>query len=260
MADSKSPSSKNKKWQKEEEEQLWKMHKEGHSAEEISAALKRTAGAVKSRVSMLSDRGCPVPRCTDLRDSERGRNQHLLRKMDDAHKAYRQQKANEDQSRNEAQIAGKNQEDGKQLDNREPVGAVKEDEKTQSEPTESTEPKEADVVPSGWSPKVFTQIEVKVLSSQRVWVKNESWDRNERTVEYKYPSGGKIYHGMRWKFSEKEQKTEMEAMATRVIRLESHINDLEEKLQSQHVQLEEFRRMRQCQMELFQKGMENLKI
>lgn len=67
---------------------------------------------------------------------------------------------------------------------------------------------------------------------------------------------GTSYDGMRWKFTEKDESTGMgglEAMALK-------IRNLEQKLEAQEMELESLRKMRDLQMELNMKSMQNLSM
>jgi len=276
MAARSSPSSNNKKWQEEEEKELWKMHKEEVSIGDISAALKRTSGAIKSRLAMLSVRGCPVAGCTKLFNNERGRKVHCANTKDAAHTAARQQKANEDPKPKKAAKLNEEatgptpaivaQPDSVDTVDTVDIDAAEEDEKMQSEDAKSqTLGTESS---AGWSPMVFTQMEVKVKKpGTTVLVNDESWNSDGSKVDFKYSNGkGTVYSGWKWKFTEKEQPTgeeALQAMASQIQYLQQRVYELEGTLNDQEGELRELRQMRECQMALFDqfhKGMENLKI
>merc|ERR1719300_137515 len=99
---------------------------------------------------------------------------------------------------------------------------------------------------SGWSPMVFTQMEVTVRKSSKVWVHDESWCGNERKVQFKYDHNGNgtVYQGMRWKFSEMEGPTGMgalDAMAMKVLNLEETVRGMRRQLDAKDAELERIR-------------------
>jgi len=277
MAARSSPSSNNKKWQEEEEKELWKMHKEEVSIGDISAALKRTSGAIKSRLAMLSVRGCPVAGCTKLFNNERGRKVHCANTKDGAHTSARQQIKPKctDPSAARPSTESKDQRSKAVIDSRpDPVDTVKvssveEDEKMQSEHPKSAKSQTQCVdptdFPSGWSPMVFTQMDVNVAKpGTTVLVRDQSWSSGAHKVDFQYPNGrGTVYSGWKWKFTEKGQPTGEDALRAMVLQnqnLQREIGGLKGRLKEQEEELHDLRQMRESQMEWFQKGMENLKI
>lgn len=155
----KTTTNKNKKWQKEEEELLWKLFKEGQSLNDIATTLKRTVGAVKSRKDMLTAR-------------ESKNNNDTVDTVKDQPNKSDIDTQNETESETEME-----------------TDTLKEDEKRQSENTETENAmnptdSSTDSVP-GWHRMVFTQMEVKVVKSGTVWVNEESWNSNERKVQFK---------------------------------------------------------------------------
>lgn len=212
------------------------MNKEESPLSEISAALKRTPGAIKSRLALLS---------------KRKSNEESPAKTSSSKKA-----------------ADRNQQETKPVieSAADPVDSVhidsaEEDEKMKSENAKSqSDSTESGSVP-GWTPMVFTQMEVKVKKpGSTVLVHDESWSSGTAKVDFKYPNGkGTVYSGWKWKFTAKGQPTGEDALQA----MASQIQDLQRQLMDQEAELQELRQMRENQMALFDefhKGMENLKI